>query len=210
MGSGGGGGEAQPIPETEQEKALAEVTKSQWEHYKTNLRPFEDRWLADMRTDAGDKAMVTGQTAAGIGTQFDKAQEGAERGMFAKNIDPSSGKFVGAMSGLTQEKAKAVGAGTTRAGQAVDDLTVQNLQNAVNIGRGQAVEATADMGSLAGNAQKEAIFNTDLQLRKDQGDQDRAQTLGATGMSAAGFGLSKWNGGKLPPVSGASKTAGSW
>ena len=206
------GGETPEVQETEQERALTEVTKSQWDHYQTNLRPFEDKWLADLRTDAGDKAMVTGQTAAGIGTQFDKAQEGAERSMFAKNLDPSSGKFVGAMAGLTKDRAKAVSAGTTRAGQAVDDITVQNLQQAVNVGRGQAAESTADLGSIAGDAQRESMFNADLQVRRDQGDQDRSQTLGATTMSAAGFGLSKWDKGKgkLPEVSGNTKTAGSW
>lgn len=210
MGSGGGG-EAKPIEETAQEKALAETMLGGWNHYKNDLRPYEDKWLADLRTDAGDKAMVAGQTAAGVSTQFDKAQEGTERNMFANNIDPSSGKFIGAMGGLTQERTKAVSAGTTRASQSVDDLTVQNLQNAVNVGRGQATEATAGMGDLAASAQKETIFNTDLQLRKDQGEQDRAQALGATAMSAAGFGLSKWGGGgKLPPASGTSKPAGSW
>lgn len=207
MGSGGKTPDAQPIPETEQEKALAETMKGQWAHYTTDLRPLEDRWLATLKTDAGDKAMVAGQTAAGIGNQFDKAQEGMTGGMFAKNIDPSSGKFVGAMNGLTMDKTKTVGAGTTKASQAVDDATVENLQNAVSVGRGQAVEATQGMGSLASKAQGDAIANTNLTLRSDMADQERSEALAGTAMSAAGLGLKKFNPVKL---SGGTKTAGSW
>jgi hypothetical protein len=210
MGSGGGGGGQEPLPETEQERALAETTKGTWAHYTTDLRPLEDRWLADIRMDSGDKSMVASQTAAGIGSQYDKAQAETTGNMFAKNVDPSSGKFAGAMTGLGVSRGKATGAGVSRGVQAVDDATVQNLQSAVNVGRGQATEATADMGSIAGNAQREAISNADLRLRGDMADQERSEALAGTAASAAGFGLSKWQGGKLPDVSGKSKPAKAW
>jgi len=189
MGKSGG---QDPIEETEQERALAEVTKGQWAHYTTDLRPLEDRWLKDLRMDSGDKSMVASQTAAGIGSQYDKAKAETTGNMFTKQVDPSSGKFVGAMTELGVSRGKATGAGVSRGVQAVDDATVQNLQNAVSIGRGQAAESTAEMGSIAGNAQREAMSNADLRLRGDMADQDRSESLGSTAMSAAGFGLSKW------------------
>jgi hypothetical protein len=186
------------IEETEQERALAQVAHAQWTRYKEVLAPFEDKYLADLRTTDVDRARVAGQTAAGVRQQFDEGRAGMERDMFAAGVNPNSGKFQAAQSGLNTAQGATVGSATGRATQAADDLTYQNLQNAVRMGRGEALQATRGMSDLARDAAGEAAHTAGLQTRYNLGVADAnnrfREGLVSSGFSAAGMGLAGWGG----------------
>lgn len=200
--SGGNGGSSPPPPvevkETEQEKALAGVAASQWGRYQTVLAPFENKFLSHLQTTQGQIGKVVGDTATANGKQYDDAREGVESSLFKGGVNPNSGKFMGASGAVTAARGATSGMATTKAGLAADDLTRQNMDNAVKMGRGQAVDATAGMSSLAGNAVAEANNAARLTNFKNLGaynaDTQFNGAVKSTLATAAGMGLGAWQG----------------
>jgi hypothetical protein len=174
------------VEETSQEIALARISREQWNEYNTRLKPFEDEWIENTAMDAGDHAKMTGQVNAAVGSEFDKQQAVGEKQMFQAGMDPSSGAYKAMVSGVNADRGVAQGKAQSVASQAVDDQTYQGLQQSVNLGRGQAVEAGRDMTSLAYDATGKAISDT---INK----RDTTQSWVSSGMSAAGMGLAGWN-----------------
>ena len=205
MGKGGSSAPApQEIKETEQEKALAASAKGQWDRYTTVLAPFENRFLERIHTTQGQMDTITGQTASGVGSQYDATRKTAETNMFAGGVNPNSGRFRGVSGGLTNAAGATIGSGTVRAGLAADDMTFQNLQNAVRMGRGEAVDATRGMSSLARDASAEAAQTARLQNQMNLGrytaDTEMNNSIKSSVATAAGMGLSGWNNQYRPEI----------
>lgn len=173
------------IKETAEEKALAKISAEQWNQYQERFRPFEDQWIADTKMDAGDQAKMAGQVNAGVGAAFDERQATAETANFNAGMDPSSGRFKAAVSGLSEQRGTATAKATTAASQAVDDQTYQGLQSAVAMGRGQSAEALRDMTSLASDATAAAIGDA-------QNAQNTRSSYASSAMTAVGMGLAGW------------------
>jgi len=202
MGSTGGGDAPAPteIQETEQEKALATVAKGSWDRYKTVLAPFEDKFMANMRTTEGQLKSVMGQTSAGVGKQFDNASAEVNNNMFRGGINPGSGRYKGTTTGMTAARGATSGSAAIRAGLAADDMTTQNLQNAIKMGRGEATTATRGMSDLARDAAGEASNTASLQTRYNLGisaaDTAANNAMKSSVATAAGMGLSGWKSGQ--------------
>jgi len=185
MGGGGGGGGSQEVPITAQEQALSEVVSGQWERYKTVLRPIEDKWLQTLEKSPSDVSAITGQVSKGVGEKFGRDTLATERDLFAKGFRPGGGRFRAAVGGMGVNRAVSEGAAEARGGQAVRDTSLVNMQNAIKVGRGEAVESQRDMTTLAKEATSEAI-------NKAYREEDRRDTIGSSVMSAAGMGLAGW------------------
>lgn len=178
----GGGGE---IKETSEEHALADVSMEQWNRFQTTLKPFEEEWRSNLTMDAGDHAKMAGQVNAGVGAEYDKEQHRVEGQQFKAGHDPSSGQFKGAVAGLSGDRGTDSSRAITTADQAVDDRTYQGLQQAINIGRGEAGDSMRDMTTLAHDATTSAVS-------KGLDKQRTKETWVSSGMSAAGMGLAGW------------------
>ena len=174
------------VKETSEEKEIAKISREQWNEYQTRFRPFEDEWIKNTEMDAGDHAKMTGQVNTAVGSEFDKEQAVGEKQMFKAGMDPSSGVYKAMVSGVNVDRGAATGKSKSISSQAVDDQTYQGLQQAISLGRGQAVTAGRDMTSLAYDATGKAISDT---INKN----DTTQAWVSSGMSAAGMGLAGWN-----------------
>lgn len=175
------------VEETTQEIELSKISTEQWNEYQTRFKPFENKWIKDIHTDASDQAVMAGQVNAGVGAEFDKGTENVAKQSFSAGVDPSSGRFKAATGGLSARRGAATGKAISVAGQAVDDQTYQGLQQAIAMGRGQSATALRDMTSLAYDATGKAIAD-------EQNRQDTNSTWVSSGMSAAGMGLAGWKG----------------
>jgi hypothetical protein len=185
------------VKETAQEREIATISKEQWNQYQTRFKPFEDEWISNIKTDAGDQELMAGQVASGVSDEYDKQAGAEQQQQFSAGMDPSSGAYKAAMSGLSRDRGADTGKAQAIAGQAVDDQTYQGLQQAISMGRGQAAEATRDMTTLAYDATGKAISD-----RKNKND--TTQSWVSSGMSLAGAGLAGWSNRKksnLLPVS---------
>ncbi|WP_136810004.1 hypothetical protein [Desulfosediminicola flagellatus] len=179
------------VEETAQEKELAKISQEQWNEYETRFKPFEDEWIKNTEMDAGDQAKMAGQVNTGVGAVFDNQQREVTSQNFSAGMDPSSGRFKAAISGLSNRKGTAAAKAKTDASQAVDDQTYLRLQGAVAMGRGQSTGAMRDMTTLAGDATNKAIADA-------QSEQDTRSSIGSSLSSAAGMGLAGWKNSKRP------------
>lgn len=88
LGGGGGGGE---VPESESERALANIAREKWERFKSKAIPLENAYIARLRrmgSDAERRAMA-GRGAA-------TAQMSATPVTAAlRSYNPGNGRFIG-------------------------------------------------------------------------------------------------------------------
>jgi hypothetical protein len=170
------------VKETEQEKALAKVSKSQFARYEQVFAPFEDKWLKESRVSQGEKDLLAGHIAGNV------SQAVADRQRQLTGVNPASGNFNAAMRGLAVGKGKALGRGLTEGNMQAENADVTALMSGIRLGRGQAIEAQAGMEDLAGMATSKAIgkaFNA-------QAERDATAGMVGSAMGAAAYGVGKF------------------
>jgi len=174
--SGGGGN--REMPETAQEKALADVASREWNRYQDVYVPLENMWLKDIRPSTADYSNVASEASGAIGLRADQAQAGLQRGLFSQGAAPGSGKFLESTGSLNRERGLSSGRAMTAGTQLVDDSLYQGLGQAVAVGRGQATEAIGGLGDIATRAVNNSVGD---RFRKRKAKDDTLSTIGFTG-----------------------------
>ena len=192
-------GGSEQVPETEEEKALAEIAAERWNDYKQRFIPIENRAIDDIMQDVNTPDMF-GAGMANLATQqqFAGVEQGTVAGLFKRR---AGGNALGAgiinanrdrIASSASGQANAMGLNTTR--------NIHNLQSMVNVGLGQAGSALSGMGDAASAAQRQAILDARASAAS------RA-AVGQVAGTAAGLGYGYYNG----PSSGNSTPYGtSW
>lgn len=166
---GGGGG----IKKSEQEKALGEIARQQYNNYMQVYRPFEAKYTADVLNNAGARAdKVAGRASADVAQQVSRPA--------ITGLDPSAGKnaaIVGSnISPFAQSKAN------LEARQASEDQTASALQGIVNIGQGKESTVQSGMEQSADTAARRAIAQSQIRVG------NRRSTMAAIGSAIGAAG----------------------
>lgn len=181
MGKGGGSNE---VKETEAEKAAAQVAAKQWDLYSNELKPFENLFMSkvDNLNSEQKYAGIANDTNLGYQSEFGKARNSAATNLAASGVDPSSGKFQGALNDITSDQVVGQIDTTNRAQSSQADKYVAGLQDVVAMGAGQKADAMAGYSNIA-----------NVSMQKAQNDAQRALSdkqavgglVGAVGGAAA-------------------------
>ncbi|MGL4678616.1 MAG: hypothetical protein ACRCWC_04450, partial [Plesiomonas shigelloides] len=132
---------------TDDMRASAEVSASQWNDYQTRFAPFEQKFMNDVTRGAENTTdKIQGQVNADVQQKI-AAKSGPQAG-----FDPSRGSAIS-----TSAIGKGLAAGNVQAQKAVTDQQAQHLSTVVGMGRGQAVEAVGTMSDLAESSGKAAL-----------------------------------------------------
>ena len=189
-----GGGGDNKIDETEQQRALADVAMRRWQDYQQNFRPFENDFMRDIdrlnSEDSYRRAANVG--AAAVNSEFSNAINQSAVRLGAAGINPQSGLFRGELDKLERQKAKVKADTMNQSQVSQQDRYAQGLQNVVAMGQGQAGEAMAGFGDIAGNANRYARN----EARNDMSN--RLDNQAAAGMGVgigARYGLNYLDGG---------------
>jgi hypothetical protein len=181
---GGGGGGDTDIPETEAERALAEVSAKKWQDYQENFVPLENQYMQRV-DDIGQQSnidRVGDQAAAGVMSETSGANVGLQQQQFAKGLDPTSGGFKTKSSALNGAIQKSVQNAKNNGQFAAENSHIKGLGNVVAIGNGQETTAFNSMGSLAGQATSQAVNDSMNDFSRAQGEQDMVGTIAGAGM----------------------------
>jgi len=143
------GGNSKPVI-TEDMRAAAEVATSQWNDYQTRLRPFEDKFAADMTRDPS-----TQQAALRSKVNADVAQQTRTAGVAPAGHQPVTALMRSAVGQDAVGKATASGYGD--ASQGALDRSAQGMSNVVALGRGQAAQALQTQQQLAEGSASAAL-----------------------------------------------------
>ncbi|EHM2355258.1 hypothetical protein KD625_002956 [Salmonella enterica subsp. enterica serovar Bonariensis] len=204
MGKSGGG--SNEIKETSQQKAAAEIAMKQWRLYGDRLKPMEDLFMGkvDGLNDKGKYDSLAGTTNLGYQKQFGEARKQVAGQLAAAGLDPSSGKFQGALDELGSEQLTGQLDTTNRVQTSQADKYVAGLQDVVALGAGQKADALQGYNSLAENSLSKAGSDAQAAYMRRQGNASLAGAgLGALG----GYAMNKW-GGKSGGSSGAGPGTG--
>lgn len=191
----GGGG--QQVPETPEARALAEIASQRYEQYKSRFIPIENIAINKTTGDLINPPQIA-QNVANIGTQtqFSNAQPGVTANLATRGARPGSGAFGLNMAGFNTDRAVSTGLGQANASGLQRTQALQNMQNMVNIGQGQAGATLTGYGSLADAAARQSFIDA----------QAAAAARGAIGQTV-GAGLGAYYGtanrtpGLTPPAS---------
>ena len=189
MGKGG----SSEVKETSQEKAAAEVANKQWNLYVNQLRPFENLLMdkVDSLNDESRYQEIAGDTNLEYQQQFGKARQQAAQGLAAAGVDPSSGKFRGAMGSLTNDQVAGQIDTTTRAQTSQQDKYVAGQQDIQSMGSGQQSDALAGYSNIARSAAQKAAADAQQSLAS----KNATANLIGTGVGlAASYGLNNFGG----------------
>lgn len=146
-----GGGGDNKIEETEQQKALAEVSMKEWNNYLEKYRPFENAYMADVErmNTAQQYDQVAGLAAVPVESEFSNAVVDTSRAMIGGGINPNSGLFKGELDKLDRRKAEVKADSMNQAQLGQQNRYVGGIQNIVRMGQGQATEAIQGFGDVA-------------------------------------------------------------
>lgn len=140
----------------------ADISKDQWDTYKTIYQPLEKQYVQDAQDydNPANREEAAGLSSATIATQFGKARERLGR---TPGLDPSSAAYTSSLAGLDSTQAAADAVGQNAARQSVEDRGWARRTDALSLGKGLPAQASAGLGSaaslnaqLAGNAQAQA------------------------------------------------------
>lgn len=181
-----GGGDNE-VPETEEERALAQVSAQEWNHYVTEFSPLMDKYISDMRATDADYMDAGGTASMATSRAFSDAGENLTKATTARGINPNSGSFAGAHSGLAADRATTGAAAVSDAKTATRDRQDHGLMSAVLMGRGEAAQAVGGMGDIARGSVRDATNSANNAFQTRSSNQYAVGAIG--GAAARGYGL---------------------
>lgn len=188
-----GGGGDNKIEETEQQKALAEVSMKEWRNYLDKYRPFENAYMDDVdRMNTSQQYdQVAGLAAVPVESEFTNAVMQTSDAMVGAGLNPNSGIFKAELDKLDRRKAQVKADSMSQAQLGQQNRYLGGIQNIVRMGQGQATEAVqgfGDMASMSGQKAYNDARNT-LENRSNNA-QIGGQVIGA----GVRYGLRQYDG----------------
>lgn len=180
------GGSSNKVEETEAEKAASRVAVQQWNLYDSELKQYEDVFMQRIDNFNSDSNMADAKASVDLNysKQFGEARQQTANGMTAQGIDPSSGKFKGALSDLSTDQALTQGDAVNRAQVNEQDNYVVGQQDVVAIGMGQKAEGLAGMDSTASLSASKAINDAQTSFNRRSANGQFVGTLAGMGVAA--------------------------
>ncbi|MDY7116612.1 hypothetical protein RAN53_09640 [Halomonas sp. SSL-5] len=191
--SGGGGGDNK-VKDTPEQRQLAAVAAEKWNFAQEKLAPLEDAYMESVAemTDAGRMSYIRGRTMQGQQQAGSELNRQAGQQLQQGGIDPSSGRYQGAMQGLALGNAQAGGETLGRAQFEQDSQQIQGMQNIVAMGQGEATQAQAGLAGLADQAAADARQSSVNQFNRRSAN---LQLLGQVAGAGTAYGLDGMGGG---------------
>lgn len=184
-------GKKEGVPETPQQKALAEVAMKQMADYRQRWAPLQ-RQLSEQITssaapDSRERRQAAGKATTDSAVAFGGAKQGlTDKVAAATGLGSSRTKL--AVTSLGDDEATSRALGLAGADQAVDDAYLQGLGAITAMGRGERAGAVDGLSRIADRSGRQAAEDAGASLRKRMGN---AQMVG----QVAGFGLAGGFGG---------------
>lgn len=173
------------VPETEAERALAELARQRFVDYQTRWLPVQMESAARLGRMHQEGSFERGQAKAMFGAETARAFTDVERGIEQRNwaagVNPGSARAKLQSAGIQADRAAATGIGWSRADQIIEDAYVRGLSSLMAAGRGQRAATFDSAADAARLAQQSALSDAMASAA------DRAAAYQIAG-SAIGFG----------------------
>lgn len=178
-----GSGKAPKVEETEQQKALAEVSRKRWDDYKTRFKPVESQFINEARNIGGaaDRHRMAATVSADVA-------QAADRRLASAASNPN------AVSDIAVARADAMSKGATAGVTGLREQRSGAMMKGAKFGQGLADSAVIGLSDTANRATESAIRGLERRITKRNAT--RAAAGAGLGMAASHFG---WFGGNGMP-----------
>lgn len=165
------GGSSKPSkPEmSSSEKAQHAVAAAEWDHYKQNYAPLENRYLQDSQKDYTDRAQAQSRS---------QVMRGGTDSMRLSALG-------GGVSNVASTIGNAATASDVESANKAQTLRDERMVGALGIGRNVATNTTTSMSSLARTGARGAIGDMQNKLRVDTAKQKAIASLATKAAYAA-------------------------
>lgn len=146
------------------EAALQRSNQARADEYaayeKDVFRPLEQTLVSKAKTynEEAMREQMASRAAADVNSSFTSAKEQALRGLAKFGINPNSGRFAALNAQIGTQQAGALAAGKNQARLQAEGLGYARMQDAVNMGRGLATNASTAYG-ISLNGGNSAVQN---------------------------------------------------
>jgi hypothetical protein len=156
----GGGGSSQ-VSETDDMQVQARINTQLWDYYQNNYQPLIDKY-SKLATDPERQTEQERQVAGRLDAEV------------MKNVDPSKVSSNPVANTKRMADLSRAGAGVQVQGQGgVKSRQIGDVQNVINIGRGQETTAQAGLEEIAGQSLRTELASKELQ-QQEQGAMENA------------------------------------
>lgn len=181
------------IPETEAERALAELARQRFADYQSRWMPLQAAAAQKIKAmyEPGSSELRSAETMFGAETakQFTEAERAAEQKGWVGGINPGSARSRLTMAGLATDRAASTGIGWSKARQIIDDAYVRGLSALAAAGRGQR----AEIGDATYSAAQSAAQSAAMDARTSAANRAANYELLGIGAGMVGRGIAaKW------------------
>jgi len=145
------------VQQTEQERALNEVSVAQWNDYVSRFRPAEAALVKNLELTGGERARVKGDVAADTAAAFKGLTRSTISAGEQSGADVSSGKTKFSLAGNADARGRALGQGQAIAETGAEIDRDQKMTGVAALGRGIAADVTSDLSRGARRASRVAI-----------------------------------------------------
>lgn len=168
------------VKETSYQKAEADVAKSMWDDYQTNLKPYENVFINKVGglNDESNFTQLAGDAATQTTSAFHQTQNRLTSGMTSGGVDPSSGKFKSTLGDLSRSQAASQIDTTNRAQNDQQNKYIAVLQDVVALGAGQKGDALSGYSGLANSSASKAASDAESEFN------NHANTMTSLGQAA--------------------------
>lgn len=155
-----GGSDPKPVPESDEERSLAEIAVERFVRYRDKYVPVENIAIdktTDYLEDPGD--FGAGQANLATQTQYSALEPKLTTGLTLRGAKAGSGAFTGGVTGLVRDRTR-----SSAMGQVGTDIYeraqgIHNIGQLIRLGQGQATEGLQGMTASADAASRQAIMD---------------------------------------------------
>ncbi len=180
------GGKSNKVEETSQQRAMAEYATNQMKDYKARWLPVQMRLASQIKetgaADSDARKATTGRASTDAVLQFAQAEGALTKALANRGANIGSSRAKLAITGMSEDQAKATGMGAMIADQQIDDAYTQGLMALTSIGRGERADVAAGLQSQSEQSARDAAASAQASAMQ------RGAIAGGVGQ-AAGLGL---------------------
>ena len=174
------------VPETAQQKALADHSVTLLQDYRQRWLPVQQKLASRIEQEGAPgsdaRKIAAGKASTDTAMAFDQAGKGLEESLSNAGVNPGSARANLAIAGMGTSAAASTGLGRMMSDQAIDDAYTQGLSSLTALGRGEKANVGTVMAEEAQQSGITAQTNANIAAMKAEGN-------AAMGGQLAGFGL---------------------
>lgn len=181
------GGDSNEIKETADQKELMSIALDKFKRYRTTYPDIENKFFDQVQNTDSETNLqaIANEGAANVNSVTSGQAQQAIQSLNQNRVNPNSGQFKQAITGLGDQGAINRADNVSRSQQSLQDARLSGLQSITALGQGQEAQAIQGFGNIAANSQQQAINSGFNSFNRRQGNAQTAATALGAGAAIA-------------------------